>query len=317
MPRYCPNCGVQVQDDFNICPRCGTSIPKPAFQQQITNSNIQSQSQYPSYNQSISSYPQQQSPYYQRPSRNFSAPHVVSLIFVIVAIIILFISLVGPWYNMTTKYDSMGGSEVKSSVDYYLDKVNSSSNLLGETISDSKTYEELRDETKENMEDISEYSTLSDSSYMEIQYDYYDNLYSIGNITTYLIIITAIIAFFIILAIVLNFLMKNNTIRIIGGIFCVITFVLILLTVFNFMFAFTDAQNTLFNQEAYSSFINEDISFWYYKEQSGVSLSLGPSYSWYLMIITGILILLAGVLLFIKPTNQKNPAYQQNYYNPM
>lgn len=298
---YCNNCGAQVQDNFMVCHRCGAPISQQTVQQQYSQ-YPQSQKQYPDYTNLPSNYPYQQEPYYQRSSNNFSLLKITSIFFAVIVIVILFISLLGPWYNMSMRYDG-GSLSQDSTMDFYLDKMTSSSNFDGKHTSETKTYKDIKDEIK----------NVNSSYAPGYLYDYYDGMSKIGSITIFLIIITIIITILIILLIAVSFINKNSIIRHLCGILCIITFVLILFTVFNFMFSWTDAQQKPFSMLTDSTLSSEEIGFWYSKELSGISFRLGPGYAWYIMIIAGIFILLSGIFLFIKPKNQDIPRYQYNY----
>ena len=127
----------------------------------------------------------------------------------------------------------------------------------------------------------------------------------------YLTIITFIIA---VLAIIGIFgfsysLGKSNIMLKIGMISGVITFIFTIITVLYFMI---ESVNQM--QEARSSYFlisgAEDtlpeIGFWWNTNINGANISAGPGYSWYLMIIAGIIVLISSIILY---KNKKAEVY--------
>ena len=107
------------------------------------------------------------------------------------------------------------------------------------------------------------------------------DLKSIFDNTMYLTIgalVTAILALIGILGFVFNF-GKPNTMRMLGFIFGIITFVLALVATLYFMTAFPG------KIPGYTEFWNKD---------------LGPGYAWYLMLVAAIIALIASIAMLLK-----------------
>ncbi len=82
-----------------------------------------------------------------------------------------------------------------------------------------------------------------------------------------------------------------------GGIFGILTFILAIIAVLYFMTALPGAANLQSSE-------GEDIGFWYSESQSfegyEMSISAGPGFSWYLLLISGIIDLIGAIPLFNK-----------------
>jgi hypothetical protein len=126
--------------------------------------------------------------------------------------------------------------------------------------------------------------------------------------------IFAIITTIIALICVLGYIFKvgsSNTIRKLGVIFGIITFILAITAVIYFMIGWNNQV-----QEGISAFSTmsgtevteiEDIGFWYSQRQDGNVFTMGPGYAWYLMIIAGIITMISSLFIIIKEKPKTEP----------
>jgi hypothetical protein len=189
------------------------------------------------------------------------------LIGIIVALVLILLSIFLPWYSTNV---TGGGAEMSANI--YLDKTEMDS-FLGKT-------------------------TLSNEGV-----DYIQN-------TMYLTIITliiCIIALIGILGFVFNF-GNHETMKKIGTGLGIVTFIFALITIFYFMIASTNIISE--SASIYFEITGQDvpdIGFWYSDTINGASISSGPSFSWYFMLIGGIMALGSAIMLLLKKEKVKVP----------
>lgn len=211
-----------------------------------------------------------------------------SLICTIIGLVLIIIAFFGPWYNISMSF-SMFGMSGDVSEDMYLTNMHVEGDMMGQQMSESKNWEEVEAQGT---------STVS-----------------IGFIfanTMYLVIIAIITAILAVLGAGMYVLTvsKGNAMKNLGKIFGIITFILALVAILYFMFTWTgqmeDASDTFLSMGGSSSALEESYGFWYGQGDAGNSISMGPGFSWYLIIIGGILMLLAAIILRKKivPTRQ-------------
>ena len=200
---------------------------------------------------------------------------IVSLFCMIVVLFFIVMSMVGPWYGM-----SAVSYEVSMSL------TSSTSTISGETVTTS--YSDARKMAETNLG--------ADISMIEI-----------FDITFYLVIFVLVIAILALIFFVGYFFnsAKQGVIKKLAVMFGVITFILTLVSVFYFMFAFISKMNTFSNMQGI-----QNVGFWYSYSISGVDLFMGPGFAWYLMLTAGVVALISVIFVFIdkpeKPVSQ-NP----------
>jgi len=225
---------------------------------------------------------------------------IASLVCIIIGLIIIIVSFFGPWYSthMRYSYESYGGyggfgSNYSSNTEYYqnfyLTKIEMQGTMMGQDMSQSFSYDYM----KEQMESSSQ-STNS-------------GLYNIFGNTMYIVIgvlITSIIALIGIAGFTLN-IGNYNTMRKIGLIFGIITFILAILSIGYFWMAWNNQmQESISNYSSYGgSYDTPDFTygFWFNQSQAGNQMSMGPGFAWYIMIIGGFLSLISTILIIKKP----------------
>jgi len=201
---------------------------------------------------------------------------IIALICMVITLVFIIVALVGTWYGMSTKLEGVGTMDFENDV---------SATLTSITGPDPETGEEV---TKSNADWRKQYEASGEDTGI---FDVLDNTFYITIFT----LIIAILAVIGILGLTFNF-GNPKTMKMIGGIFGIITLVLAFVAVFYFM--------TVLPAEAeLQTLENKDAGFWYSESKTEMgakmSASYGPGYAWYLMLIGAILALIAAVMIFI------------------
>ena len=186
---------------------------------------------------------------------------VYCLIGIVVALVLILLSIFLPWYGTSV---TGGGAEMSANI--YLDKTETDSSFMGKT-------------------------TMSNEGV-----DYIQN-------TMYLTIITLIICIIALIGI-LGFAFNFGnpvTMKKMGAILGIITFIFAMITIIYFMNSSTNLISE--SGSAYSAISGQevpDIGFWYSDTIDGASISAGPGLSWYFMLIGGIIALGSAIKLLLK-----------------
>ena len=190
---------------------------------------------------------------------------MISLILLALSVFLILMSFFGPWY-ITSQTDSENGSKI------YLTKWELALDEGGKT--STKTY------------DFDESGGTADKDMM-------DN-------TLYLTVISFII---IILSMVFCILLYKNikikNLKMFISIICILAIIFSLITVFYFMNEVVSSANE--SRSAYNELSDNDVpevGFWDTMEYNGIEFTMGPGYSWYFVIIAGIISLISGIILF-------------------
>ncbi len=189
---------------------------------------------------------------------------MIALICMLLTLVFIIVALVGPWYGGHGEVESMG---MEGEVDY----------SFGLTGGEGKSEFAGQKETTEI-----EYDDDFDAKCV------YDNTMYI----TIIALITAIIALICILGMTFNF-GNIKTMKMLGGIFGILTVIFALVAAIYFMTALPEENSGTWG----------DVGFWDEVETSlmGVSmkLTIGPGYAWYLMIISFVFALISSIILFM------------------
>lgn len=206
---------------------------------------------------------------------------IIALICMIITLVFIVVALIGPWYAISSKSSGFG-------MDYDSD---ASITLTSTTTSNGKTETTSHADAKKDASNKDVFSVFDNTLYITI-----------------VALIMAILAFIGMLGLMFNF-GNLKTMKMLGSIFSIITLIIVFIAVFYFM--------TAFPAEAEMKTIDgDDAGFWYSesKSEQGVeaSISYGPGYAWYLMLIGGILALVSAIILFMdKPGPTMAPAPPQ------
>jgi len=206
---------------------------------------------------------------------------IPALICMILMLMFIVVTLFGPWYGISDKSGMVASG--------YVTNVNLYESTLYLTSATTTSYQYNSDFGKVNQ-------TTQTMSYTDARKQAElaggdTSLFDIFNITFYLAIFALIIAISALvsqLGYVFNF-GKPNTMRKLAMIFCSIAFILIIVVVLYFAVTVPGAMKSGLRLE-------NDIGFWY--SYSDV-LSVGPGYSWYLMLIGAILAFVSFIFIFV------------------
>ena len=200
---------------------------------------------------------------------------MLSLIGMFIGLVLILVALFGPWYSMNIEHSE---TETDYNQDAYLTKMETKGKLFGYDITNSSSY--------------------ADAGNFEGKHIFDNTLY-----LTIVTLVASILALIGLLGVMFHF-GKSNMMRKLCAIFGVITFVLAVVSSIYFMNEFSNqAEETA---SAYSDLSGEDmpdIGFWFSKSGEESEISMGPGYSWYLMIVAGIITLLSPVILLKKNKN--------------
>jgi len=191
---------------------------------------------------------------------------IMALIGMIVSLVFIIVAFFGPWYTMNMKSSTVGAT-MDYNVGIYLRTMDVNGNFMGQDVSMSMSYADAASQAQT--------SGVNADSFKIIDYMMY---LTVGTL------VTAILALIGMLGFVFNF-GNANRMRMLGIVFGIITFILAIAAPLYFM-------NTSFTQGNYG--------FWFSQTISGVSLSAGPGFAWYLMIVAAIIALIASVAMLLK-----------------
>jgi len=202
--------------------------------------------------------------------------NVIGMVFTILVLVFVIIGLIGSWYTSHMKISS-GTMDMESDSNIYLTRMDGKSVMAGQTSEQSVELSDIREQYE---------AAGMDTSFID----------AIGNV--FIITIIALIFTIIALVFAVTSIFKPK-LQMIGGIFAIIVFILVLLAPILFMTGFSsylEAQTELYGTTAGEA----NMGFWYSVSEGGSETSMGPGYAWYLMIIGAIFALIAGIMLFIK-----------------
>jgi hypothetical protein len=188
---------------------------------------------------------------------------IVSFGGMIVGLVLLIIAFIGPWYAMNLS----GALGMNGHVGFYLTRMEAKGMFNNQDLSISVGYANAKENAQSVGANTESFTIMENAMYL-----------------TFFAIVTTLIALIGIAAFVFR-LGTPKIMKYIGGGFALLTFVLALapaLYVLNTKFA-------------------ENISgFWFSQSTFGVTITGGPGYSWYLMIIVAILALICAIAILVK-----------------
>jgi uncharacterized membrane protein required for colicin V production len=188
---------------------------------------------------------------------------IVAFSGMIVGLVLLIVTFIGPWYTM----NATGSLGVNYNVDFYLTKMEAKGSINNQYFSLSIGYAEA----KENAQSVG----VNTESFMVIETAKY---------LTFFAMVTALIAVIGIAA----FVFRLGTLRImkyIGGGFGFLTGLLALIPAVYVM-------NT--------KFVENMSGFWFNQSVLGVTVTGGPGYAWYLMIVVATITVISAAAILLK-----------------
>ncbi len=218
--------------------------------------------------------------------------NLISLIFTVVAVILIAVGVFFPWYNFQLEVKSnIIQVNLNIEIKYYLSRAVFSGETFGNTISHSYDYSEILHLISRNPWYDSERSTIK-------------NVLGIFDTTLYIIIFTFIFSIGALISAIVSLFdfNKYEFLIFLNKVFISLTSCLAIGAIFYFMFAW----NSMI-QCGISMFLSlfgprpillqhTDMSFWYGFNLGGSHISMGPGYAWEMVIIAAIFMFIAAVL---------------------
>jgi len=190
-------------------------------------------------------------------------------------LIFLLVAFMGPWYVM----NGSGTLGMEYNVGFYLTRMEAKGSFNGQDISWSVEYAEAKENAETLGVNIQSFSVIDTARML-----------------TLFAIATALIS----LVGFVGFIYQLGTLRImkyVAGIFGLLTCVLALIPV---MYVMT------------TGFSENSSDFWFSETALGVTITGGPGYGWYLMIIVSILALICAVAILVKKVSVEDAVVQSD-----
>jgi len=181
----------------------------------------------------------------------------------IFGLILLFVAFLGPWYTI----NGSGALGVNYNVGFYLTKMEAKGTIPGQDISLSMSYTDVKENAQMVGVNIESFAVINTAMYL-----------------TLCAIITALIAVIGIIAFIFN-KGKPKTMKWLGGGFGFLTFFLALVPALYVMS---------------TGFAENSNGFWFSQSVLGVTVSGGPGYAWYLMMVVAIISVISAVEILLK-----------------
>jgi len=188
---------------------------------------------------------------------------IVACASMIFGLILLFVAFLGPWYTI----NGSGALGVNYNVGFYLTKMEAKGTIPGQDISLSMSYTDVKENAQMVGVNIESFAVINTAMYL-----------------TLCAIITALIAVIGIIAFIFN-KGKPKTMKWLGGGFWFLTFFLALVPALYVMS---------------TGFAENSNGFWFSQSVLGVTVSGGPGYAWYLMMVVAIISVISAVAILLK-----------------
>ncbi len=193
----------------------------------------------------------------------FMLKGIVAICGMISGLILLLIAFMGPWYAM----DGSGALGMEYNVKFYLTRMEAKGSFNGQDISWSIGYSEA----KENAEMVG----VNTQSFMIIE---------TARILTLFAMATALVSLIGFVGFVFR-LGTQRLMKYMAGVFELLTCVLALMPV---VYVMT------------TGFSENSSEFWFSESVLGATITGGPGYAWYLMIVVSIITLICAIALLVK-----------------
>jgi hypothetical protein len=188
---------------------------------------------------------------------------IVACTGMILALVLLVVAFLGPWYIVS-------GSRILGAnynVGLYLTRMEVQGTFAGQDISLSMGYAEAKVYVPNTDVNVESFAAINTAMYL-----------------TLLAMVTTFIAIICMAAFVFN-KEKPKTMKLVGGLFGLLTFLLTLIPALYFM-------NT--------KFVENSSGFWFSLSAFGMTLSGGPGYAWYLIMVVAIIAVISAVAILFK-----------------
>jgi hypothetical protein len=188
----------------------------------------------------------------------------VSYVVIIGALVLLFLSFLGPWYTINTT--GILGADYH--VGFYLTRMELQRIIGNQEVFLSVDYTDAEMYTQDINVDVESFALIKTAMYL--------TLLALGTAVTAIGVMTAFILEKV----------KTRALKLGGVFFSLLTFLITLVIPLYFMTG---------------DFVENTSGFWFSFTALGMNFSGGPGYAWYLMVVVAVLEVLCGViLLFIK-----------------
>jgi hypothetical protein len=188
----------------------------------------------------------------------------VSYVVMIGALVLLFLSFLGPWYTINTT--GILGADYH--VGFYLTRMELQRIIGNQEVFLSVDYTDAEMYTQDINVDVESFALIKTAMYL--------TLLALGTAVTAIGVMTAFILEKV----------KTRALKLGGVFFSLLTFLITLVIPLYFMTG---------------DFVENTSGFWFSFTALGMNFSGGPGYAWYLMVVVAVLEVLCGViLLFIK-----------------
>jgi hypothetical protein len=188
---------------------------------------------------------------------------VVSFGGMIVGLVLLVVAFMGPWYTMSLS----GALGMNGNVGFYLTRMEAKGMFNNQDLSISEGYADAKENAQSVGANIESFTIMENAMYL-----------TLFAIATTLIAIIGIAAFVFRLG-------TPKIMKYIGGGFALLTFILALAPALYVM-------NTKFSENT--------SGFWFSQSALGVTITGGPGYAWYLMVVVAIIALICAVAILVK-----------------
>jgi hypothetical protein len=181
----------------------------------------------------------------------------------ILALVLLVVAFLGPWYTIS----GSGILGANYNVGLYLTRLEVQGTIAGQDVSLSMGYAEAKVNAQSTDVNVESFAVIDTAMYLML-----------------LAMVITFIAIICMAAFVFN-KGKPKTMKLLGGLLGFLTFLLSLMLALYFM-------NT--------KFVENSSGFWFSLSAFGMTLSGGPGYAWYLMIVVAIIAVICAVAILLK-----------------
>jgi hypothetical protein len=187
-----------------------------------------------------------------------------------IGLVLLIVAFLGPWYTMS----GSGALGMNYNVGLYLTRMEARGTITGQELSMSVAYADAQQGAQTAGVNTDSFAVINTAMFLTI-----------------LAIVTAIIAVIGMLAFVMS--KSQKTMKWVGGGFGILTFIFTLVPALYFMS---------------TGFAQNNNGFWFSETVLGMTVSGGPGYSWYLMVVVAIIAVIAGVTILMKKVGPESAA---------
>jgi hypothetical protein len=188
---------------------------------------------------------------------------IVACASMIFGLILLFVAFLGPLYTI----NGSGAFRANYNVGLYLTRMEVQGLFADQDVMLSMNYAEAKVNARNTGVNVGSFAAIDAAMYL-----------------TLLAMVTALISIICVAAFVFN-KGKPKTMKLMGGFFGILTFLFTLLPALYFMF---------------TGFVENSSGFWFSLSALDMTLSAGPGYAWYLMIVVAIIAVISAVAILLK-----------------